>query len=195
MVETRNLGQYAEIHRTRPYGASGIHKLKVIEPWFLDRKPKAALDYGAGKSRLIEEICSPGLLIRDRYDPAIPEIARVPRERYDIVTCTDVFEHLDANEIGSVLSDIARLSDNVIFCIDTRSAATVLPNGENAHATVQPPDWWLARVREVFPNAEMIRVRGSNAYIKTWKSKSLTHLVARARGELKRFRKRRHAYD
>ncbi|BCJ90371.1 hypothetical protein IZ6_11060 [Terrihabitans soli] len=177
MVQTRNLAQYAEIHRVRRYGDTGVHKLRVIQPWVKERKPASVLDYGAGQSRLINEINCASLTVRDRYDPAIPAISAIPRERYDLVICTDVFEHLDTEEVPAVLSDIARLANDVIFCIDTRTANAILPNGENAHATVRPPDWWLTKIRGVFPYAEMVGMRHSNVYLKTWRSGFTTHAL------------------
>src|SRR4051794_10790226 len=110
MIETRNLSQYAELHRTRTYGATGRNKLKLIEPWIQIARPRSILDYGAGQSRMVEEIRSFGLQVRDRYDPAIPDISTHKQTRYDLVCCIDVLEHLDETEASAIVEDIAKLA-------------------------------------------------------------------------------------
>ena len=187
MIQTRNLEQYAEIHRTRRYGDTGVRKLRIIEPWVRFCRPTSILDYGAGQSVLVNQIACSSLNTRDRYDPAIPSISTIPLRRYDVVICTDVFEHLDEDEVPNVLAHIASLSDQIILCIDTRPASTILPSGENAHATVRPSEWWLTEVRRLFPDAEIIVRKGSRVHIKTWKSSILAHAAARILGWTAKF--------
>lgn len=178
LIKTRNLEQYAELHRTRKYGDTGVRKRKIIEPWIKIERPVTVLDYGAGQSQLVNRIKCASIAVRDRYDPAIPDISKIPRSNYDLVICTDVFEHLDEDEAPKILRDIARITRKVIFCIDTRVASTILPNGENAHATVKSPDWWLATVAQHFPDSEIVKIQGSSAYIKTWRSSAWEKGVA-----------------
>lgn len=170
MIKTRNLDQYAQLHGTMRYGATGRNKLKMVEPWIQIARPRSILDYGAGQSRMVEEIRSPGLAVRDRYDPAIPEIALAPRQRYDLVTCIDVLEHLDESEVAAVVADVAAFGDKALFVVDTKKAGTILPNGENAHATVRPGEWWLDRIRLNFPKAEMMPAPRGRVVLKTWPS-------------------------
>lgn len=173
MVSTRNLEQYAEIHSRQRYGNGSAKARRWIEPWVLVRRPASILDYGAGQSKMVELLQAKTLSVRHRFDPAIPEISNVPHSRYDIVTCTDVLEHLDEAEIPAVLSHIRSLTTHAIIAADTRPADTVLPNGENAHATVQPPEWWAARITEVFGSAELVHVTGTSAIFRTWKASPL----------------------
>jgi hypothetical protein len=170
MVETRNLDQYAEIHRTKPYGRGGKIKRRLIAPWVFLRRPKSILDYGSGQNRMVEAFISPWTKVRHRYDPAIPAISKVPLDHYELVICTDVMEHLDANEIDPVLKHIRSLCDDALLLVDTQIAGTFLPNGENAHATVQSSDWWLVRVKRFFPDSELIDATNDRAYIRTWKA-------------------------
>lgn len=178
MIRTRNLEQYAELHRTRRYGDTGVNKRKIIEPWIQIEKPTSMLDYGAGQSHLINHIRCSSLLIRDRYDPAIAEIAEIPRSGYDLIICTDVFEHFDEDEAPKVLKEISQLTRKAIFGINTKVAKTILPNGENAHATVRSPEWWLMAVRQHFPDSEIFENQTSSVYIKTWKSTGFAKGIA-----------------
>jgi hypothetical protein len=129
MVATRNLSQYAELHRSRRYGATAARRLPVVEPWIAMARPKTLLDYGAGQSSLAADLQVPSLERRDRYDPAIPELASIPFVHYDMIVCTDVLEHIDEGELGSILADIRDRADRAIFCIHLGTAKVTLPNG------------------------------------------------------------------
>ncbi|WP_119270109.1 hypothetical protein [Taklimakanibacter deserti] len=179
MVETRNLSQYIEIHAAgKRYHDGRISNHKLLAPWVFLRRPRSILDYGSGKNRMVERFIAPGASIRHRFDPAVPEIATIPLPRYDLILNTDVLEHLDEDEIGTVLADIHSHCKDALFLVDTRQAKTILPNGENAHATVRPAEWWLGRIGELFPDAELITVSSGKAYIRTWKASSLSKAVA-----------------
>lgn len=179
MVQTRNLDQYAEIHRTSRYLSNIRPKLRIIEPWIRLSRPATILDYGAGQSDLVDNVRCFTLKVRHRYDPAIPKIATVELNNYDVVICTDVFEHFDQDEVDEVLAHIASIGASAIFCISTRVAVTVLPNGENAHATVRPASWWLDTMKRHFPHAEIFRLETSQVFIKTWSSNLFARTVAR----------------
>lgn len=173
MVTTRNLDQYAAIHSQKKYGTGSAKARRWIEPWVIVRRPASILDYGAGQSRMVEMLRAKMLGVRHRFDPAIPEINHVPHTRYDLVTCTDVLEHLDQEEIPQVLKHIRSLTTHAIIAADTRPANVTLPNGENAHATVQPPEWWAAQISAVFGEAELIHVTGTSAIFRTWRASYL----------------------
>lgn len=168
MVQTRNLEQYKIIHQSQAYGQGAAKTRRRIGPWVVLKRPLSMLDYGAGRSKMVDLINSPGLSVRHRFDPAISEIATVPLSSYDLVTCTDVLEHLDESEINQVLAHIKSLSAAAIIAADTRPASTVLPSGENAHATVQPPEWWQRKIEAIFGCGELIHVSGTSAIFRTW---------------------------
>ena len=130
---------------------------------------RSILDYGAGQSTFIANLNLIGLTIRDRYDPAIPAISTVPREKYDVILCTDVLEHLYEDEIDLVLKHISSLTDKAVLSADANDATTILPNGENAHATVQPIEWWVEKIRTVFPIADFVSADQNRATIQTWR--------------------------
>jgi len=178
MVATRNLEHYAQIHNAKAYGRGNSRVRRAIAPWVRLIKPQTILDYGAGQSTLLEQIAK-HTPTRDRFDPAIPAISSIPRTSYDVVVSVDVLEHLDVAEIDAVLADIKRLTNKAILVADTRKASLVLPNGENAHATIQPPAWWLQKIRSVFPDAIQIASAESNAIFATWEPTLLQRTAAR----------------
>src|SRR5882762_5963979 len=55
------------------------------------------LDYGCGKGRFIEEMRQLGLFSEiSGYDPAVSDFRSHPMAPYDIVTCLDVLDALEA---------------------------------------------------------------------------------------------------
>lgn len=64
---------------------------------------------------------------------------------FDLVTCFDVLEHVDEEDIPGLRDDILRLLSpgGLLFCnISLRLAVSVDLNGDNLHRTVRPADWW-----------------------------------------------------
>jgi hypothetical protein len=91
-----------------------------------------------------------------RYDPAIPGIDRIPTDKIDFIINTDVLEHIPIEHLDETLKDIASLSSSVFFNISLRLAHEILPNGENAHCTVYPADWWKNKLEKHFKNVNLI---------------------------------------
>jgi hypothetical protein len=139
--------QYKKLHKG-PYGVTGPRLLDEIKPLV---KGETVLDYGCGQSKLIDKLEEDLGIEGYRYDPAIEEYEKIPKRYFDTVICTDVLEHIPENEIYDTLKLINALAQcGVIFSVCTVPAVTFLPNGENAHCTVKPKDWWLSRIEEFF---------------------------------------------
>lgn len=67
--------------------------------------------------------------------------------RYGIVTSWDVLEHVPTVDVPQVLADMATLAPRMLSSICLVPSRNTL-DGEQLHATVQPAEWWLARIRE-----------------------------------------------
>ena len=109
------------------------------------------LDYGAGwgglKDRLGRE--KPEVKVYE-FEPARDEVAAPPAP-CDYVICTDVFEHVEPEFIDNFFSELDRVTlKKGFFTVCMVPALKVLSDGRNAHLTVQPFDWWYAKVREKF---------------------------------------------
>ena len=127
------------------------------------------LEYGAGKSRLIDIIERQSGISGERYDPAIQDIAIPPKGPFDLVFCIDVMEHIPESEVDKVLANIRNLSPKAFFHVSTRYARAVLPNGENAHATVKSAAWWHAQLARHFGSVVPLREREDQFTCVTWK--------------------------
>lgn len=158
------IDQYRQLHEQRPDYGSGrddAHIAAVIQGEMGERLKdvRSALDYGCGKSRLLEKLFPPHEtawgpaerqppVVMQRYDPAIPELSMkhdwAGRCTFDLIVCNDVLEHIPEDELPTVLSEIQDATGGkVFFTIHCGPASNRLPNGENCHCTVHTALWWL----------------------------------------------------
>jgi len=66
-------------------------------------------------------------------------------DEFDFVTCFDVLEHLDTNEVEQFCSELRRVTrpGGLIMCsVALREASSLDLFGNNVHRTVRPFDWW-----------------------------------------------------
>ncbi len=154
--------QYEILHAEKTeYGMSSIKYVPEISLVITYLKPKTVLDYGCGKSFLVNKLSE---LHKDiifyRYDPAIEEINTLTLDHYDLIINTDVLEHIPEKYFDEVLEKIASISDNAFFVLHHTLANQILPNGENAHCTVRPPHWYYKKFLKVYPEPYPLRSRG-----------------------------------
>jgi hypothetical protein len=105
---------------------------------------QTALDYGCGKGTLAQEFPQ---LEWSEYDPGIPGKDTKPKGQFDLVTCTDVLEHVEPQCIDAVVAELAAYTGKVlvldIACYPTGETFTDGPyKGQDVHILVREPDWW-----------------------------------------------------
>ena len=140
--EYRDLNR--ELHESPVYGTSGWKYANDIIQLSADNGYKTVLDYGCGKGLFSKALEDKGsTLIVHEYDPAIPGKDFDP-PACDIVLCSDVLEHVEPEKMSDVIAHIASKSNKAAFlAIATRAAKKDLPDGRNAHLSVQTTEWWL----------------------------------------------------
>ena len=149
----------AELHKSDKYGnRANAAGLATNLPQALDRMHELGLcnrflDYGTGKGKLLkylkQKIKHPIQLVG--YDPAVEEFSEKPNEKFDIVTCLDVLEHIELDTIDNVLNEIK--SYTKYFCylvIDLQPAVKTLSDGRNAHILLAPSTWWQNKISQLF---------------------------------------------
>ena len=123
---------------------------------------KVLLDYGCGKGVHYSKVKMDeywGLEQVFKYDPAYEPYATKPEGKFECVMCYDVLEHIPEDSIDYVLQDIFSSVERVaLFKMGLARAVAVLPNGENAHCTVKPLDWWRNKIREHRPEGVTVYV-------------------------------------
>ncbi len=125
---------------------------------------RTLLDYGSGKGQAYEK---KDLQLADGetvgtlqeywrldsihcYDPGYAPFSQLPEQRFDGVICMDVLEHVTEPDLPWLLDEIFGYARRFVFAnIACYPALKSLPNGQNAHCTVRPPDWWKGLIHAV----------------------------------------------
>lgn len=112
--------------------------------------PLEILDYGCGKRALENEMTQRYVVLQGvtwrgyNLDDPDPEAA-------ELVTCTDVMEHVEPECVAAVMDHIQSLvKRNVFFAIDTQPAVKNLPDGRNAHICLRSRTYWEGQVKKRF---------------------------------------------
>jgi hypothetical protein len=76
------------------------------------------------------------------YDPG--HARTLPPETFDLVICIDALEHCDRHDLPWIVRELFSKADKgVLVNIAAYPAGKVLPNGENAHCTIEEAPWWM----------------------------------------------------
>lgn len=146
--------QLEEMHRDADmkWGNDGAIHLPAVLELIRRVDAKTLLDFGCGRSKLSKALRNYGSDVKcTDYDPGRPKKATLPDHSFDVVTCTDVMEHVEPEHVDEVLDTInAHAMRAVYFVIDTVPALRMLPDGRNAHLTVREGEWWVAQLNKRF---------------------------------------------
>ncbi len=83
------------------------------------------------------------------YDPCYQPFNKLPDGKFDAVISTDVLEHCPEEDIPWIIDEIFGYANRFVFAnVACYPAKKRLPNGENAHCTIRPPEWWEGILRE-----------------------------------------------
>lgn len=120
------------------------------------------LDYGTGQGGLVSLLKSytelSGINIQG-FDPGVEVFSKRPNQKFDIVTCIDVLEHIDREAIGDVIKDISKFVDCFLFfAVDLIPAQKILADGRNAHILLAPADWWSQQISAQFSFTRFLQV-------------------------------------
>ncbi|MFN3227910.1 MAG: methyltransferase domain-containing protein [Hyphomicrobiales bacterium] len=168
-LNTLLIDEYATIHAKSAWGGSSIKNLPYLIPHLEALQPRSVIDYGCGKSPLIDALPISSIETRARYDPAIPEYAERPDGAFDLLINIDVLEHIPEEDLDDVIAEMRNLANDAIIVVDTKPAELVLADGRNAHISLHPHEWWQARLSHHFGSLYPIRMRRSGrAAFRTW---------------------------
>ena len=135
-------------------GISLIPLTYIIKSIFEENKVKSFLDYGCGKGLQYTRWKHHKDLgvMPTLYDPAVPEHDHLPDVTFHGVYSTDVMEHIPKEQLPETFENIFNRAERFVFlAICTQPAIAILPNGENAHCTVEPIGFWKTMVEKYAP--------------------------------------------
>jgi len=144
--------QLTDLHAQQKWGSGGWRALPKLLSLIIEYgvKDPTVLDFGAGE-RTLEKTAQwalPHVQVTS-YDPGVPGIATLPNGIWDFTVCTDVLEHIEPEFVDAVLDRIrASTQYAAYFIIACTPTKTILPDGRNAHLTVQPIDWWREKLEK-----------------------------------------------
>jgi hypothetical protein len=171
----RMVGLYRELHtrgeqvlgltpdETYP-GISMLPHAKRIKELIDRTGAQTVLDYGCGKGYQydLHNVAIQGAGVQDSvidywdidevrcYDPCYERYSRLPEGKFDGVISTDVLEHCSEDDIPWIVAEMFAFANRFVFAsVASYPAKTTLPNGENAHATIRPLEWW----KQIFTDA------------------------------------------
>lgn len=82
------------------------------------------------------------------FDPGHAPFSVMPTGQFDGVVSTDVLEHCPREDIPWLVEEIFGFAKKFVYLnIACYPAGKTLPNGENAHCTVDAPPAWIERIR------------------------------------------------
>jgi hypothetical protein len=128
--------------------------IEAIAALIREGQARTVLDYGLG----VAQFCDPasgeapdsgrktmrgwdGVQVTG-FDPARSSAAAMD-EQYDGVICLDLLPNYSDDDIPWVLDELFRRARRFVYVsVACDPASETLPNGENAHVTVQPASWW-----------------------------------------------------
>ncbi len=143
-----------------------------IKKSFRNKNISSMLDYGGGQGKqyILENLHdSNGIKYQNMknfldinsvkiYDAGRPDTFENLGKTYDAVICTDVLEHCDKLDLPWIISELFEHTKKYLFAtIATYPAVKMLPNGENAHCTIENSKWWsdlFSKIAYNFPDIE-----------------------------------------
>lgn len=93
------------------------------------------------------------------YDPGLEMFADLAGKQSDLLISTDVMEHCPEEDLDWVIREMCDHAHKALYVhIACSLAKKNLPNGENAHCTVESPFWWHKTFQAVIKDYPHLRV-------------------------------------
>lgn len=168
--------QYAMLYKEKPtYDAAQNRHFSAVVKLIKNNNIKSILDFGCGQNNMLVKSIAmefPDIKIFG-YDPSVEDSQcssiltnEIPDEYHvDLLISTDCLEHVPKEELPQCLKIFQNLQSKMMYHgICTRVAKQILPDGTNAHKTVESGEWWRDKLITEFPNFNIINSDIKNNY-------------------------------
>ncbi|MGB0203375.1 MAG: methyltransferase domain-containing protein [Acholeplasmataceae bacterium] len=175
-IHDKYINLYKEKIKENPNYARGAETFKhgsgeIILNLMKKTNSKTLLDYGCGQGKQYFEKKfheKNNIPLPTLYDPAVEAFSNLPSESFDGIITTDVFEHIPKEVIPMTLEYIFSHAKKFVYIkLATNHAKNLLPNGENAHCTVETYDWWKNKINEFRPDNILVYLHESQTMNKS----------------------------
>ena len=151
--------QYELLYKIKKnYGKTSIKLYDMLEKIINDLNILSVLDYGCGKSKLLDLIKKNKKIKVYKYDPAIKKYSKLTKNKVNLVICTDVLQHVPLYDLDRVLKEIKSKGVYVLFYIKCTNHKTKLPNKTYANCTVYDKKWWLEKLSNYYDDIKEIKI-------------------------------------
>lgn len=144
--------------RKKNYGKTSIKLYDMLKKIINDLNISSVLDYGCGKSKLLDLIKKNSKIKIFKYDPAIKKYSKLTKNKTDLVICTDVLQHVPLYDLDRVLKEIKSKGIYILFYIKCTNHKTKLPNKTYANCTVYDKKWWLEKLSNYYDDIKEIKI-------------------------------------
>jgi 2-polyprenyl-3-methyl-5-hydroxy-6-metoxy-1,4-benzoquinol methylase len=138
--------QYTKMHNNGLFTGESLRRhLPEIQALIRQHNIKTVLDYGCGKGAVHKDVKLADSVTL--YDPYYEPYSQKPNDKYGMVICTDVLEHIPEEGVQDILRTLIDYTGKVLFLsVCTRAAKKTFENGENVHVTIKSLDWWKSEI-------------------------------------------------
>lgn len=147
---------YGALHDGGKYfpGYSIAPYVDAIAALVEQHKPERLCDYGSGQGmqylkRRVHERW--GGLLPHCYDIGVRHLSEKPEGTFGGVICTDMLEHINKPDVPGVLDELVGFVEPggfLFLVVSCRPTKKKLPDGRDVHLTIEPPEWWIERIKE-----------------------------------------------
>jgi len=134
------------------------------------------LDYGCGKGKLVKVLRRelPNIHYTE-YDPAILGKDTAPDGTFDLVTCTDVLEHIEPEFLSNTLHHLFSYAYKALYIVVARKLSNKqLGDGRNTHLIVQDHKEWKKLIKQ-YCEEYGFSIKHATDYSKVQKSEFLIY--------------------
>lgn len=152
-------GQHRKVAAEHAFSGDQLPKyIPQIKQLIEKTRAQSVIDYGAGKGShygKVEIKDQAGKVLATSlkdywgvkkitlYDPGVPDYDMLPGRPHDGLVSTDVLEHIPRADAPWIVEEMFSLAKKFVFAnVACYPAVTRLPDGSNAHETIQHPQWW-----------------------------------------------------
>lgn len=148
---------YYDSHLGEVYERNEIwdkHFERIADRIINEINPKTVLDVGCAKGFLVEKLRDRGVeaygidiseyaisSVREDIKPycKVASIAEPLEEKYDLVVCIEVLEHLSTEDLYNACRNLTKCTNDVLF------SSTPFDYNEESHINVKPVEYWAGQ--------------------------------------------------